>query len=184
MGATRREMVGWTDIGSDVNWSDYGGIWIKKDAYGGWYVIQFDNRYYSLGEQECKETDTPKFFCSVKYIDLPEIAERIKIHALDYYGPFTKYVIRFDVDNSWRYQGQCVSPECPEALLVDALVHHSVSGPLETFQSPTGPWKLRNCARKYAERLMKDSDARDARLDQRVNMLGNTCRDFARGHFG
>jgi hypothetical protein len=33
----------WTDIGSDVNWLDYGGLWARHISGPEWHVIQFWN---------------------------------------------------------------------------------------------------------------------------------------------
>ena len=34
-------MPGWTDIGSDVSWDDYGGKWARRARDGSWYVVDF-----------------------------------------------------------------------------------------------------------------------------------------------
>lgn len=33
----------WTDIGSDVNWLEYGGLWARRLEDGDWHVIAFHN---------------------------------------------------------------------------------------------------------------------------------------------
>jgi hypothetical protein len=49
----------WTDIGSDVNWQDYGGHWARKIDDTNYMVIHFD-----------RETDSDDYYVTVSEVDL------------------------------------------------------------------------------------------------------------------
>ena len=183
MGAIHRDLIGWTDIGSDVNWEDYGGKWARKGPAGDWYVVLFENNHDRWGDDTCIEEGIAEYLCEVRYCDFPETDTESRVGALQYVG-LDEYIVRFDLDNSWRYQGLKVSPAVPEVQLVEAVISYGVWGVLTSFSSNTAPVGLRKKALRYAREMMRDDDQRDAALDQRANGFGNTVRDFARGKIG
>src|SRR5580698_5212639 len=75
-------MKGWIDLGSDVNWEDYHGLWGRKARDGSWYVLRFTNLVDAAG----KEFEDLPYECDVKRIDLSELTEAQIKRALDSCG--------------------------------------------------------------------------------------------------
>ena len=176
-------MKGWTNIGGDINWQDYGGRWGKKGPDGAWYVLKFDNMYEVMGEKDAMATNTQQYSCEVVYCKLEDIREREAVNALECCGQ-NGLIERYDIDNSWRYLGKRPGPEVNELLLLSCLIDYGIGGILERFTSATASWGTRNKARKYAEEIMKDEAELEDRLDRQANAIGNSVRDFARGQIG
>lgn len=178
-----RRIKGWTELCADSSWEDYGGRWCKKGPDGAWYVLKFENMYDAMGEKDAKESGAAQFSCEVVYCKLDEVDPDEVVRALESCGA-DDYIERVDIDASWRYLGKRPKPGLDELILLECLTGYGVGGILETFTSETAPWGIRNEARKYAEKLMRDEDEREERLDRQVNVIGNSARDFARGQIG
>jgi hypothetical protein len=183
MGAIHRDLIGWTELCADVNWQDYGGKWARKGPEGSWYVVAFENLYDRWGEKECLDANAVQFLCEVRYCDLPEVDGESVVGALQYVG-LDEYIVRFDVDNSWRYQGRKASAELPELHLLDAVISYGISGVLTSFSSNTAAVGTRRKALQYVKEIMRYTNTLDSALDQTANACGNTVRDFSRGQIG
>ena len=140
-------MKGWTNLGGDVNWEDYGGKWCKQGPDGAWYVLRFENMYEVMGKNDAKDRGVAQYSCDVVYCKLEEVPEQEKVKALECSG-LDDLLERYDVDNSWRYLGKRPGPEVNELLLLDSLIGYGIGGSLETFNSYAAPWATRNRARK------------------------------------
>jgi hypothetical protein len=168
-------MKGWIDIGSYINWEDYGGKWARRAADGSYYVLDFTNMLEACGEEAA---DCP-FVCEVKRVDLSDIPdERIK-SALQCVG------LRFLGDAIVSDSGDEVAPAGDtrrrELVLVEACVSYGCTQPLESFSGAKYPARIRAEARRYAESLMKDAAALQVRLDHPVNAIGSTAAEYGRG---
>jgi hypothetical protein len=84
----------WQDIGSDVNWIDYGGLWARQVDALRWQVIRFENckdwgdgatgYYVSLSEVTL---DSPQLLEALESRDVsPDDSEEAKADALFSYG--------------------------------------------------------------------------------------------------
>lgn len=158
-------MRGWTDIGSDSSWEDYGGRWAKRARDGSWYVIEFTNMWAACGEDECKRDGQDQYVCEVSRVDLADLDAATIKSALDCIG-----LNLDDLDAKHR-----------EAATVEACASYGAKQPLESFSRNVRPSNVRADARRTAERLMKDTYALTAKLDAPVNKLGATAREYARG---
>jgi hypothetical protein len=154
-------MKGWTDLGSDVSWEDYGGKWGRKGPDGAWYVVRFDNLEDAMGR------DAPhKFSCDVLRVDLRQIPEKEQESA--------RRCVGLDLE-------EYGDPAVREVAQVEACVSYGTYAPLDNFEGDKYPARLRADARRKAEEYMRDAKALDTALDRPVNAIGSTARDFGRG---
>lgn len=65
---------GWTDIGSDMNWEDHGGLWAKRDRHTSlkraYYVLRFSNLTDEMRERD--DRDRPYYEAATAWIDLDD----------------------------------------------------------------------------------------------------------------
>lgn len=155
-------MKGWQDIGSDVNWSDYGGNWAKKSASGVWFVVRFINMWDACGERDCQVNGTPRYLAEVVSVDLNEISEATQRQALECVG----------AENEGNL---------PELARVEACVSYGAHAPLDSFSGHSYPARVRANARRAAEALMADESALEAKLERPVNRIGSTAREYMQG---
>lgn len=158
-------MKGWTDIGSDSSWEDYGGKWARRAKDGSWYVVDFCNMYDACGEDECKADGQDQYVCEVKRVDLADLDAETLASACKCVGLYLEEV----------------SVEHREIAQVEACVSYGASQPLESFSGNVRPANVRANARRAAETLMRDTEALTAKLDRPVNAIGSTAREYARG---
>lgn len=158
-------MKGWIDLGSNVNWSDYGGKWGKRASDGSWYVLDFTNMYDACGEGECKRDGQSQYVCEVKRVDLSQLSSENLQRALDCIG--------LDLDD--------VDVKHREAAQVEACVSYGCTQPLNSFSSDVYAGRIRADARRYAEKCMRDSDLLAERLARPVNAIGSTAEEYGRG---
>ena len=157
-------MKTWTDIGSDVDWEQYGGKWAKADPAhpGRYYVIEFVNMEEACGSDN---EGHDKYLCEIKQVDLNEIPDDELKSAFDCCG--------YDLDDPDYQSDMCK---------VEACASYGISAPMECFGSNTYASRLRAKARRYADELMADEALVQSQLDQTVNGIGSTARDFGQGN--
>ncbi len=68
-----------------------------------------------------------------------------------------------------------------ELVKVDCLVSYGCSAPVHTESGNSYPLRVRAAARRHAEELMADDDAAEYALNQPVNRIGSTAREYGRG---
>jgi hypothetical protein len=158
-------MRGWTDIGSDMSWEDYGGKWARRARDGSWYVVDFTNMYDACGEGECKRDGQDQYVCEVKRVDLADLDADTLKRARDCVG--------LNLDD--------IAEEHREIAQVEACVSYGCSQPLDSFSGNVRPANVRANARRAAEALMRDAVALEAKLETPVNRMGATAREYARG---
>lgn len=178
-------MKGWTDIGSDVSWDEYGGRWARRARDGSWYVVEFMDMYEACGEDECKNYGQCRYVCEVNRVDLTDLdAETLK-SALQ--GAGLQIVDKTPIDGIRAIvsdQGDVVATSNGptwDLVLVEAYASSGAKQPLESFSGDTRPANVRANARRAAEALMRDAVALEAKLDRPVNAIGATAREYARG---
>jgi hypothetical protein len=171
-------MKGWTDIGSDVNWSDYGGKWTRRAKDGSWYVIDFMNMWDACGE-EAKKDGCAQFVCEVKRVNLGTLDSEKLDSALRCVG------LRFQDDVIVSDQGDILAEPHDglrrELVLVEACVSYGNVEPIESFEGDHYPDRIRASARRYAETCARDAALLAERLARPVNAIGSTAAEYGRG---
>lgn len=170
-------MKGWTDIGSDVNWSDYSGKWAKRAKDGSWYVVDFTNMWEACG-REAKADGCSQFVCEVKRVNLATLPTANVLSALKCCG------YRMTADGIVSDQGDLLAAKDTEAhmvAIVEACVSYGFAEPLDSFSGDHYPERIRAQARRSAETLMKDAAALQKRLARPVNTIGSTAEEYGRG---
>jgi len=155
----------WQDIGSDVNWSEYGGKWAKRARDGSWYVVEFTNMWEACGEDDCKRDGQPQYVVEARRIDLSDLDDKTLKSALD--------CISCNLEN--------VPEKHRELAKVEACASYGCYQPLDSFSGDHYPARVRADARRACEALMRDADALEMALDRPVNRIGSTAREFGRG---
>lgn len=158
------EAEGWVDLGSDVNWSDYHGMWGKKCKHDqAWYVLRYTNLLDACGERDCKQMGV-RYECSVFRVDLNDV-------------PRDK---RRDVLKSFMNWEQ-LDERAREIYLVYGLVNEGFAAPLHEEANWNHPARVRARAKREADAIMNDYDKRESLLDRPVNAIGSTAREFGQG---
>jgi hypothetical protein len=173
-------MRGWTDIGSDRSWDEYGGKWARRARDGSWYVIDFTNMYDACGEDECKQDGQAQYVCEVSRVDLADLDAEQIVSALRCVG-FRQNAGYIYSDQGDEVACQATDERRYELVLVEACVSYGCKQPLESFSGDVRPSNVRADARRAAEVLMRDASALATRLDRPVNRMGSTAREYARG---
>lgn len=60
----------WYDIGSDINWIDYGGNWARQITATTYHVIRFDNMLEALGERDFAESGSARYNVQLCEVDI------------------------------------------------------------------------------------------------------------------
>jgi len=143
----------WTDIGSDVNWSEYGGRWARHIEGTRYHVIRFEN---------CREwgDGATGYHCDLQEITLdnPQL-ER----ALESCGGS-------DLDGESKV----------EWVKVDALSSYGAYAPLWQ-QAGTNARELLRAAKRESRTLERDADAHEERMNRPVNAIGTSARNYGLG---
>lgn len=158
-------MRGWTDIGSDVNWEDYGGKWARRAADSSYYVVDFTSMWETCGEDNCKSDGQDRYVVEVKRVDLTALSADQITRALE--------CVSLDLAE--------VPEDNRETALVEACVSYGLIQPLESFSGDVYPARLRAQARRYAETCMRDAALLAERLARPVNKIGSTAEEYGRG---
>lgn len=157
---------GWSDVGSDCNWEDYGGLWGKRAGDGVWFFVRFDNMLEHMGAEEMQASGTEPLCAQVKQVDLNEVPLKELKSAMESCGPD-------DIE--------AIDEEYHELIHAEACQSYGCSAPLDEFFG-TNPVHVRAEAFRAAEYYMQDDLALEDALDKPVNKLGSTARDFRGGN--
>lgn len=173
-------MPGWTDIGSDVNWPDYGGKWAKLAKDGSVYVVEFTNMYDACGEDECKRDGQAQYVAEAKRVALRDLHPNDLRKACDCVG------LRYSPQEIVNDTGDVVANRSDllhmwPIVLAEACVSFGYYEPLETFQGNTHAARLRAQARRACESYMKDAAALEVARNRPVNKIGSTAAEYGRG---
>jgi hypothetical protein len=160
-------MRGWTDLGSDVSWDDYGGKWGRAAKDGSWFVVRFENMYDACSEGECKRNGQAQYIAETLRVNLPELTEKQIKSALDCVGQSAEDL--------------SADPHVRGAQLTEACVAYGFYEPLDTFSGDVYPARLRAQARRAAEALMRDASALETARERPVNRIGSTAAEYGRG---
>lgn len=149
-------MATWIDIGSDVNWREYGGRWARH--VGG-------TRYHVLRFEGCEEwgDGATGYHCDLSEVDLACDPERIA-SALQCVG--------MDLDD--------LEPQYHELATVEALASSGAAAPLWQ-EAGANAHRLIRAGKSESRLLSRDAAAYEARLDRPVNKIGSTAREYAAG---
>lgn len=150
----------WTDIGSDVNWIDYGGRWARHIEGTRYHVIRFEN---------CEQwgDGATGYHCDLQEININASDETLK-GAMQYTG----------LEEVWHELTQ----EQRKLALVEALSSYGAYAPLWS-EAGTNAWKLIRAAKAESRLLATDSAEYEARMDRPVNKIGSTAREYAEGDY-
>ncbi len=144
----------WHDIGSDVNWIDYGGHWARRIDDTRYHVIRFDN----LAEHTGDETAGYHVQLSEVSIDSPQLADALKCCGLEGWEDHTKL------------------PLCQ----VEALASYGAYAPLWQAAGKNAHSLIRQ-AKAESRRLSASPEAYEQAMDRPVNAIGSTAREYAAG---
>src|SRR6185437_2113302 len=182
---------GWTDIGSDSSWDEYGGKWARRAADGSYYVLDFTNVHEVTGEEE-----GTKYVCEVKRVDLSDLDDKAIASALACVGlerqgcclrgacvivPEKTVLTSREDSRIIASRHDSEHPERYELVLVEACVSYGHAQPLDSSSGNTRPANVRANARRIAESLMRDMVKLESALDRPVNRIGSTAREYGRG---
>jgi hypothetical protein len=147
----------WIDIGSDMNWSDYGGRWARHITGTRYHVIRFEN---------CEEwgDGTTGYHCDLQEVDTsnPQLES-----ALSCSGMTTADLADLQYPNR-------------EWAKVEALSSYGAYAPLWQ-QAGTNSHALLRAAKRESRLLATDNDAYTERMDRPVNAIGTSARNYGLG---
>lgn len=168
----------WTDIGSDVNWTDYHGKWARRAPDGSYYVLDWTNMIDACG---CDAEGGPEYVCEVKRVDLDDLSPETIAQALACVGMRLLGNDSIVTDGADRVVATADDRERHSLVLVEACTSYGCAQPIESFSGSEYPARIRAKARRYAESLMKDAPRLQERLERPVNKIGSTAREYGRG---
>lgn len=160
---------GWIDLGSDVNWEDYSGLWGKKAPDGTWFVLVFTNMEDACGDDALHGPEPMRYHCEVRQICPKELSPKQQSDILTYIGMDEEDLLE-------------MTPEMAEQVMVEAASSYGIYAPLCSDHSMARPTWLRAAMKREAEAYMGEPDLLEAALDQPVNRIGSTARDFRAGN--
>lgn len=147
----------WTDIGSDVNWSEYGGRWARHIEGTRYHVIRFEN---------CEEwgDGATGYHCDLQEvtIDNPQLDAAYRCNGLD-----------LEEMNERQEPGR-------EWSKVEALSSYGAHSPLWQ-EASANSWALLRAAKRESRLLQLDSGEYEDRMDRPVNAIGTSARNFGLG---
>jgi hypothetical protein len=159
---------GWVDLGSDMNWEDYHGLWGKKAPDGSWFLLVFTNMEDACGDDALHGPEPMRYLCEVRQVCPKELSTKQQSDILSCIG--------MDVDDLRE-----MSREQAEMTMVEGASTYGIYAPLCSDHSMARPTWLRSRMRKEAEAYMREPDLLEAALDMPVNQIGSTARDFRAG---
>lgn len=149
-------MKQWHDIGSDVNWIDYGGRWARHVVGTRYHVIRFDNMIEACG----RDADPSQpYHCDLHEVD---VASEQLASALESVGAT-------DLDGVW--------PSKVDLVKAEALSSYGAYAPLWQ-DGGRNAHELIRAAKRESRRLATDSAAYEAAMDRPVNRIGSTAREY------
>lgn len=153
----------WIDIGSDVNWIDYGGRWARKVGAGRYYVVSFEN---------CREwgDGATGYHVELNEVDVGTASAETIASACSFVG--------LPIAGSADYDphGEPISL----LQLAEALHSYGAKAPLWS-ESGTNAHALLRAAKHEARTLASDAAEYEARMSRPVNKIGSTAREYQAG---
>lgn len=151
----------WHDIGSDVNWTEYGGRWARRIDATRYHVIRFEN---------CAEwgDGATGYHCDLSEVDITNGQLADALESCD-----------VPTDGLDEY-GQVIPPNVYRLMLVEALSGYGAYAPLWS-DSGRNAHKLVRAAKAESRRLRRDAGAYYKAMDRPVNKIGSTAREYAAG---
>lgn len=164
---------GWKWLTGDMSWEDYGGAWFKRlKGSRTYFIVRYEN-----GHEHDKEL--PRHMFSVVSVNVGEMDAKRLGDILRSCGwradngaivtDFGDVVAKYDDLDTW------------DRVVVEAALGYGAYAPLADFNGEKHVLRLRAEARREAETLMRDEDARAERLHRPVNQIGSTAAEYARG---
>lgn len=167
---SQKAWAGWTDLGSDVSWDNYGGKWGICAPDGSWFVILFDSWENMVGKREAEVGS--KYLVEIRQVNLAEISPE----------HFETLMRSSDIDlRGFWATGKPIESEAAQIMLVEGCVSYGIYALLWDESSNAAPMRLMVKARKIVEEYIRDAKKLDKALDRSVNAIGSTARDFAKG---
>lgn len=158
---------GWKDVGSDCNWEDYGGKWMKQAPDGTYFFLVFTNMEDACGAECLEGPDPVRYICEVRQVAPAELGEEEITDCLRSCG--------------WEIDTEEMTEEEYQEYIACCAADYGTYAPLHTEASLTHPERVRAAAKREAESLMGDADELESRLSRTVNALGSTAADFRSG---
>lgn len=153
----------WYDIGSDVNWIDYGGKWARHIEGTRYHVIRFEN---------CADwgDGATGYHCDLSEVDIdsPQLQSALKCCGY----PIEREGKQF-------FEADRKTPLLP-LNAVEALSSYGAHAPLWQASSRNAHALLRE-AKGESKRLQRDAKAYLKAMDRPVNAIGSTAREYAAG---
>ncbi len=152
---------GWTDIGSDVNWSEYGGRWARHIAGTRYHVIRFEN---------CEEwgDGATGYHCDLQEVDTSNPRLKDAMRSSD---------VPFDALNEY---GEPIEAALYRLMQVEALSSYGAYAPLWQ-EAGTNSHRLLRAAKRESRLLATNDTEYQARMDRPINAIGSTARELATG---
>jgi hypothetical protein len=158
----------WRDIGSDVCWSDHGGLWARKmpGRPGHYLVICFEN--CADWDREFADGKTFHVELSECSLDNPQLESALKCCGID-------------PDGCDEY-GEPHAPETWDMMRVYALHSYGARAPLFQEQG-RNVWKLIRAAKREATIMCRPHGipVYHERMRTPVNAIGSTAYEYAIG---
>lgn len=158
---------GWTVVGGDDNWQDYGGTWLRRESEGEgvYWRLEVTNLDTACGADNAGH---PEWIVEARRLDMADLSDG-------------------QVAEARRSCGWIGAPETPEAI-AEACFAHGFGAPMFDTTAPRGPRgserhlyaAIRAVCRDVATAI-KDEAVRAARLDRPVNRIGSTAAEYGRG---
>jgi hypothetical protein len=151
----------WHDIGSDVNWIDYGGHWARRIDDTRYHVIRFDNLADATGDE------TAGYHVQLSEVDITSGQLDSALCAMGW------------TDINWIDDPDSNPARLP-LCQVEALSSYGAYAPLESFAGHNAHSLMRQ-AKALSRRLERDATAYETAMDRPVNKIGSTAREYAAG---
>lgn len=149
----------WQDIGSDINWIDYGGMWARHNSDSRYFVIGFTNMWEASGEEYGDKYDVTLQEVDINSGQLIQAYQccGIESDGLDEHGePIT------------------------DLAKVYALLSYGAYSPLWSDSGNNAHQLIRE-AKRAAYQLQRDATAYETAMERPVNALGSTAREYGQG---
>jgi hypothetical protein len=156
---------GWTELGGDINWEDYGGKWAFRDPANPdhFYIVEI------YGAANCEHLEgLDPHQATVRLVDLGDVTPDMIADAIKSCGP----------DDLEDYD-----PEIAVWAIVESLHSYGHAAPMGEESHPYRADIARANARRQVEAIVRNPDRREGLLSQPVNAIGSTAREYARGDF-
>lgn len=162
----------WADIGSDASWEDYHGMWARRVAETRYHVLKYINWEDACGGDGPEDGNGKPYFGHMDLVEV-DIADTLQRDAaLRSYGWTLK---AGEVIND--YDGEHVGGAL---VCVYAMASYGAYAPLWSSSGHSARELMRRGARESIT-LVEDDALYEARMEEPVNDLGSTVREYARG---